>query len=473
MAKSVKTEYLSELKKSITSQGKAAVVHAKRTQVFAEIIVSKIIDLKLIPGIESELETLGIVKDAIFFHDIGLSAIDAEYRVLPDIRTEAGKYIYQRHVEEGFKIFDSIVNFEMLNGKNAMFFTEILNCILEHHERYDGKGYPNKLEGTDISLIGRITAVCDQLDSYLTSTRDKERVSLDLAIDKIQSHKGTRFDPDIINALVFAKEELEDNLIIMESGKLSEVPIGEDKDKPMELLFKPIFDTLTRQITSYEGVMKLNDQYYGTMYPEVYIAIAEKHDLISQVTEISLNELAKSYLRLEKRDVTFEKLYMQVSTKYLSKKYSADKLLKILDDNNVNPTKIGIMLNETILADLRIQVVDSINILRNRGMSVILNNFGSDYSSLSKLEDLNINGFILSKDFTEQIAGSVKTREVIKSLVSLARNLRFTIIADGIETKADEQIMKELGVRDMIGSFYGTLKKERYLRVTGKESEVK
>ncbi len=115
-------------------------------------------------------------------------------------------------------------------------------------------------------------------------------------------------------------------------------------------------------------------------------------------------------------------------------------------------------------------MIESIDILRSRGISVALYNFGSEYSSLSKLEDLNINSIILSKDFTDQIVDSVKSREVVKAIVSLAKNLHYDIVTDGVESKSEEQIMKEIGVRDMLGNFYGNLKKERYLRSSGKVS---
>ncbi len=315
MAKSNKTEYVNLLKKSISSQGKEAIAHAKRIKVFAGVIVDKIIELKLLPEQEYDKETLKMIPDACYFHDIGKINLNEDYRILSDIRTESGRFIYQSHVDEGFKIFDSVVHLEELSTKSATFFSQVLNCILEHHERYDGRGFPNKLVGQEIDIAGRICAVADQLDNYLTTTRDKEKISLDLAIEKIQTHKDTRFDPVIVNALVFSKPELEDKIFVLENGSFSEKSGTIDKEKPMELLFRPIFDTLTRQVKSYEAVLKLYDRYYGSIYPAVYMAIAEKNNQIAAITEWSIKSLANSYKRLVERDVKFEKLFINVSTK--------------------------------------------------------------------------------------------------------------------------------------------------------------
>ena len=420
--------------------------------------------MKLIPDAEKAQKTLAMIPEASYFHDIGKVRIPEEYRILADIRTDAGKDVYRTHVDEGFKLFDETVDLSALPKDAAEFMSLILNCVLEHHERYDGKGFPNGLSGEEIDLAARITAVSDQLDNYLTTTRDKEKISLELAIDKLQTHKNSRFDPNIVNACVFAKPEIEDKLFLLEHGSLTEVQNNTEGKRPMELVFRPVFDTLTRQISQYEAVLRLYDKTYGTIYPAVFVPVAEKNDLIKEITEWSFKELGKSYRNFIKRKVAFEKIYIQVSSKYLSKKYSADSLLKILDDFQVNPTKIAVELSESIIAGLKIQVLDSVNALRRRGVSVTLYNFGSEYSSLSKLSDFETNSLILSKDYTDQIVDSIKEREVVRAIVGLAKSLQMEVLVDGVQTKSEEQVMKELGIRNMMGDFYGTYKADRYIR---------
>lgn len=464
MEANTRTEFMKELKKIVQSLGKGEVLHAKRVKLFATILVNKIIETKLLPNIDEVKEELQFIPEAAYYHDIGKTKILKEYRTVADIRTDAGKEVYQTHVDEGFSIIDSSIDVFSLEGKFAEEVGIITSAILEHHERYDGKGFPNGLIGEEISLAGRITAVVDQLDNYLTTTKDKEKISLDLAIDRIQSHKNTRFDPILVNALVFAKDDIEDKLFLLENGSLKDVQLLEEKSKPIELMFRPIYDTLTRRIISFDVALLLYDKSYGNITKPIYVPVSEKYDLIKDLTDFELKEIGKSYLNLLRKGVVFEKLYVAISTKYLSKKYAADQIMKILDDYQVNPAKITLMIQESLVAGLRIQVIENVEILRQRGFNIALYNFGSDYSTLSKLSDIKATEVILSSDFTYQVQSSNVIREVVRSITGLAKSLSMTVVASGIETKNQETIMTELGVRYMEGNFYGDFRKERYIR---------
>ena len=465
----LKAQYIAELKKIINDMGKEQVLHAKKVKLFCDVIVNKIIEAKLFDNVDKIKETLLSIPNAAYFHDIGKSQISQEYYFEPDLRTEVAKAIYRSHVSKGFDVFDGTVDLLELNGKAVEEMSQIISAILEHHERFDGRGFPNGLKGKEISLAGRITAVADQLDNYLTSTKEKEAMSLDLAIDRIQMHKGSRFDPLIVDALVFGREDIEDKLYLLENDSLTDIQMDEDsKNRPMELMYRPIFNTFTRQIYSYKVSLRLYDKQYGTIYKPVYGPVAEKYDLIKEITEYEFTELAKNYLKLITRGVVFEKLYVEVSTKYLSKKYAAETLMHILDTYSVNPTKIVIEISESMIAGLRIRVLENIDTLRRRGIGIAIYDFGSEYSTLSKLADLNATEMVLSQDFTSQSVDNREMREIIKSLVTLTNTLKMSICATGVNTKAEEQALKELGIRMMSGSFYGNYKKERYLRADAK-----
>lgn len=465
MAKSIKRESLNKLKKIISNMGNEEITHAKRVKLFSQLICDQIVEKELIADVDKKKKELNLIPQAAYFHDLGKSAIPRDYYHIQDIRNEAGKDVYRTHVEEGFRIFDETVDLLEMNDKDIEEMSMINFAILEHHERWDGLGFPNKLEGEEISLTGRVTAVADALDNYLMKTRDKERVQLEFAIDRIVTHKLTRFDPMVVNALIFAKENIEDKLYLLENGSLSDVQMDEiDKNKPMELMFRPIFNTLTRQISSYKVTLKLYDKTYGNMYSAVYRAIEEKYDLSREIMEQEFTEIGKAYQNFQKRGVAFEKIYVDVSAKYLSKKYSAESLLAILDKYGVNPTKIVFEITESLLADIRIKMLDNIQILRQRGIGIALYDFGSEYSTLTKLSDFHVTEIVLARDFASQVVYDPQMREIVRSIVDLAKKLKLDIVANGITTKAEEQVMKELGVRFMEGLFYGGYKKERYVR---------
>lgn len=122
------------------------------------------------------------------FHDIGKIGI-------PDnILNKPGKLTYEefeqikRHPEVGYKILS-----------NVAFLNESLPLITHHHERYDGKGYPNQLIGQDIPLGSRIIAIADTFDAMTSDRPYRQALSTEIAITEIVKNSGSQFDPDIVD----------------------------------------------------------------------------------------------------------------------------------------------------------------------------------------------------------------------------------------------------------------------------------
>lgn len=102
---------------------------------------------------------------------------------------------------------------------HTVYGAEILNHIRQiknivpgvkyHHEKYDGSGYPDGLQGDDIPVIARIIAVADTFDAMTTDRPYRKGLSFDVAFDELKKHAGTQFDPDVVNAFLKAFEEME------------------------------------------------------------------------------------------------------------------------------------------------------------------------------------------------------------------------------------------------------------------------
>jgi HD-GYP domain-containing protein (c-di-GMP phosphodiesterase class II) len=78
----------------------------------------------------------------------------------------------------------------------------ILDIVLYHHERYDGKGYPKGLKGSEIPLVARIVAVADTFDAMTSRRVYRNDFSLEYTLNVIRQNKGTQFDPEIVDAFL-------------------------------------------------------------------------------------------------------------------------------------------------------------------------------------------------------------------------------------------------------------------------------
>jgi response regulator RpfG family c-di-GMP phosphodiesterase len=149
------------------------------------------ISLKIAEGMqctESEIEAL---KIAGMLHDVGKIAIPDSVLLKPGKLTSEEFTIIKTHSEVGDRIL-----------KPLFLFDRERHIILHHHERWDGKGYPGGLSGTDIPFLARILAVADSFDA-MTSTRPyRPAMSIDTAVEELKKNRNLQFDKNIIDAFL-------------------------------------------------------------------------------------------------------------------------------------------------------------------------------------------------------------------------------------------------------------------------------
>jgi HD-GYP domain-containing protein (c-di-GMP phosphodiesterase class II) len=103
----------------------------------------------------------------------------------------------KKHPSIGARILEPIASYK-----------EILPMVLQHHERYDGKGYPDGLSGEEIDIGARILSVADVFDAMKSDRPYRKGMALERVIDIITEEAGRQFDPDIVDAfLTVVKQE--------------------------------------------------------------------------------------------------------------------------------------------------------------------------------------------------------------------------------------------------------------------------
>ena len=131
-----------------------------------------------------------ILKLASPMHDIGKIAIPDNILNKPDKLTDAEFKIIQEHAQHGY---------EMLKSSDRPIIKTAAIIAHQHHEKYDGTGYPNGLVGKDIHIYGRITAIVDVFDALINKRSYKEAWKLVDVLKVLSEGKGRHFDPELVD----------------------------------------------------------------------------------------------------------------------------------------------------------------------------------------------------------------------------------------------------------------------------------
>ena len=145
-------------------------------------------------------QAMGLKEDTVeelmhmsLLHDIGKIAIDDAILNKPGRLTDEEWREIRRHPEIGYRI---------LSASNDM--AEMADYVLAHHERWDGTGYPKRLQGKEIPLQARILAVADAYDAMLAERPHRQSLTRTEALDELERNAGTQFDPEVVRVFIDA-----------------------------------------------------------------------------------------------------------------------------------------------------------------------------------------------------------------------------------------------------------------------------
>ena len=145
-----------------------------------------------------------IIFHAAPMHDIGKITIPSEILHKPDRYTEQEFEIMKRHTSNAY---------ELLSKSQRRFMQAAAIIANEHHEKWDGTGYPRGLKATDIHIYGRIVAIADVFDALTHTRKYKDAWKIEDAVDYIKDHSGSQFDPELVDIFL---EHLDEFLAISE-----------------------------------------------------------------------------------------------------------------------------------------------------------------------------------------------------------------------------------------------------------------
>jgi putative nucleotidyltransferase with HDIG domain len=138
-------------------------------------------------------ETMRTIRIAGLLHDVGKIGVPDEILRKPGRLTPEEEEVMRQHPLIGALIVGAVPGME-----------RVLDGVRCHHERYDGKGYPDGLQGEEIPLLGRLMAIADTYSAMTTDRPYRKALPIEVALEEIRKNSGTQFDPLMVEAFLRA-----------------------------------------------------------------------------------------------------------------------------------------------------------------------------------------------------------------------------------------------------------------------------
>ena len=217
--------------------------------------------------------------------------------------------------------------------------------------------------------------------------------------------------------------------------------------------FQPQFRTTDRDLRGVEALIRWKDDTGDMISPAVFIPIAEKNGTIVPIGTWVIEESLKAYADWRRK--YHYPLIMSINISAIQYKQPdfIEKLLQILEKYDISPYEIELEITEPILIDDFTEITERLAILRDIGIKISLDDFGTGFSSLSYLKGLPIDTLKIDKSFIDTVITDENTRIITESIIYMVKKLGFETIAEGVETEEQFKYLNEISC-DIIQGYY-------------------
>ncbi|MCL1994000.1 MAG: response regulator [Spirochaetes bacterium] len=179
--------------------------HVKRTQLYVKNLTDYLIESKSIYAEELIAARPDLIMKAMALHDVGKIAIPDSILLKPGKLDPEEYDIMKTHTVKGMEIIK-----ELGDAESSLYLKHSEDICYGHHERWDGKGYPQMLKGTEIPLVARMAAIADVYDALVSARVYKPSMSFEETIKIMKEGAGTQFDPFLVEALIPIQEKFKE-----------------------------------------------------------------------------------------------------------------------------------------------------------------------------------------------------------------------------------------------------------------------
>ena len=194
----------------------------------------------------------------------------------------------------------------------------------------------------------------------------------------------------------------------------------------------------------------------GLISPFHFIPLAEETGLIIEIGKWVLNTSCRQLKLWQQNELTQElTLSVNVSSKQFRQKNFVSDVQTIVQFNNIDPTKLKLELTESLLLEDVDDTIKKMNSLAEMGIRFSLDDFGTGYSSLQYLKRLPLYQLKIDQSFIHDLAIDSSDQAIVRTIIAMAESLRLNVIAEGVETPLQEQLLLAEGCQQFQGYLFG------------------
>lgn len=409
-------------------------------------------------------------------HDLKIKALHDALTGLPNraylfdrLRTEIARS--KRDIDYGFSIlFMDVDHFKWVNDSlghlaGDRLLTE-LSKRLQHGVR--AVDFVARLGGDEFAIV--IEAARDKTQVMAAMNRIQRQLEMPFILADQQLHIGLSIgvamydahyvEPeellrDADTAMYHAKQKGRNTFVIFENemreqvvGRLKMVAeLREAIERNQFVLhYQPIVCVNSTELVGFEALIRWQHPERGLLSPLYFIPLAEETGLIVHLTEWVLQQACQQLsVWQHQQGNTTTSISVNLCASYLTQPDMPDQIIAVAKAANIDPSTLRLEITETQIVSNADICMTNISRLREASFGVYIDDFGTGYSSLSYLASFKVSTLKIDKSFLTNLGDGGKEAHIVQIIISLGHHLDLTVIAEGVETEEQLNILRDMG----------------------------
>ncbi len=222
----------------------------------------------------------------------------------------------------------------------------------------------------------------------------------------------------------------------------------------LKLHYQPQIRTSDGAIHGVEALARWRDPVLGEVSPAKFIPLAEECGLIEQIGLWSMREACRQMAEWRQAGLDIPCVSVNLSPINFQNPNLASVVAGILADHGLPPETLMLEITEGVIMNERSVAIETMNALRKLGVGLSLDDFGTGYSSLSRLAHLPIRELKIDRGFMRDVESDPSARAIVTTVVRVGQSLQLTVVAEGVETEGQRQLLADLGCDVVQGYLY-------------------
>ncbi|MDA8129483.1 MAG: EAL domain-containing protein [Betaproteobacteria bacterium] len=231
----------------------------------------------------------------------------------------------------------------------------------------------------------------------------------------------------------------------------------------LEVYYQPQIDLASGRIVGAEALARWHHPTRGMILPSVFIPLAEESGMIGPIGEWVLINACTDARAWQTAGLPGVRMAVNISGRQIGIDHTVEKVSAALKTSGLAPQFLEIEVTESVVMQDATRAISVLNTLKDMGVTLAIDDFGTGYSSLSYLKHFPLNKLKIDKSFVDGMVDNPDDAAIVMAIIAMAKSLRHTVIAEGVETEAQVERLREYGCDEIQGFFYSPpLPRERF-----------